>query len=191
MNTLVLNGSPHKNGDSMTLLKELKKHLIGDVDLFSSYDGSISPCDDCRHCWKKDTCRISDNMQELYAKINDYDNVIIVSPLYFSELSGSLLNMCSRFQYFWTARHFRKIELITTRKKGVLIIVGAGDGDTISAERSADILFNHLKTDCIGTVFSLETAVTPARKDKQALTQAKKLAESLNSHYLTKGVSDI
>ncbi len=184
MHTLVLNGSPHKNGDSMKIFKTLRKHLIGEVTLFSAYDQLISPCNDCRHCWQQTECPMADQMQTLYSQINEYDNVIIVSPLYFSELSGPLLSMCSRFQYFWTARQFRNIELITKHKKGVLIIAGAGDGDTISAERSADILFHHLKTDCIGKVFSLKTAVTPASKDWQALAQAKELAENLNDHYL-------
>lgn len=166
----------------MRIFKELKKHLNGSIDMYSAYDDQIAPCSDCRHCWIKPTCRIEDKMQLLYRKIDDYDNVVILSPLYFSELSGPLLSMCSRFQYFWILRNFQKKELISKRKKGVLIIAGAGDGDTISAEQSADIIFHHLKTDCVAKLFSLATAVTPARRDAELLAKCQEVAEMLNGH---------
>lgn len=31
MQTLIINGSPHKNGDTMTLVNEMTKHLHGFV----------------------------------------------------------------------------------------------------------------------------------------------------------------
>lgn len=180
MKTLVLYGSPHKKGDTAALLSALIENLAGEVDIFSAYHDQIQPCDDCRQCWKKEKCRLDDKMQELYGKINEYDNVIIASPLYFSELSGPMISMCSRFQYFWISRFFKKRELITKSKAGVLLIAGAGDGTTENAEKTAEIIFRHLKATCIGKVFSLSTSQLPAKNDEKALEQARELAVQLN-----------
>lgn len=168
----------------MHLFGAFKSRLTGDIDMISAYKDHISPCNDCRYCWKNERCKISDNMQKVYSDINDYDNIVIVSPLYFSELSGALLSMCSRLQFFWTARNFRNTELITRKKNGILILAGAGDGDTLSAERSANIIFHHLKAQNAGSVFSLRTAELPAKDDQQALLKAAELAEFLNSEFL-------
>ena len=52
MKTLIINGSPKKNGDTAALIDELLRHLEGEVRIISG-DDSISPCIDCRFCWKK------------------------------------------------------------------------------------------------------------------------------------------
>ncbi|MDH6363193.1 multimeric flavodoxin WrbA [Enterococcus sp. PF1-24] len=190
MKTLVLNGSPHRKGDTAALLSELCKNLDGSIDVFSAYHDQIQPCDDCRQCWKKATCRLDDKMQELYQKINEYDNVIIASPLYFSELSDSLISMCSRFQYFWISRFFKEKELVNKLKNGVLIIVGAGDGTTVNAEKTAEIIFRHLKTTCIGQIFSLNTSKLAAKNDLVALKKAEDLAVRLNQLYLEESLGE-
>lgn len=53
MKTLILNGSPHKNGDTSYIVNELKKKIDGEIEEIFLYDAKISPCIDCRYCWKK------------------------------------------------------------------------------------------------------------------------------------------
>jgi len=47
-------------------------------------------------------------MQEIYKYIEECDNILIASPLYFSELTGKLLVVGSRLQTYFCARFFRK-----------------------------------------------------------------------------------
>lgn len=96
MKTLIFNGSPRKNGGTATLIKELKSCLPGEVFIVESYRADISPCVDCRYCWTNEKCAIDDEMQNVYRHIDEADNIIIASPIYFGELTGSLLNLMSR-----------------------------------------------------------------------------------------------
>ncbi len=56
-------------------------------------------------------------MQETYKYIEECDNILIASPIYFSELTGALLNIGSRLQTYFCARFFRKEKPIKKAKK--------------------------------------------------------------------------
>lgn len=49
MKTLILNGSPRKNGDTAQLLELAKAQLQGTYHVVSAYTADIHPCIDCRH----------------------------------------------------------------------------------------------------------------------------------------------
>jgi len=49
--------------------------------------------------------------------IQECDNILIASPLYFSELTGKLLDVGSRLQTYFCARFFRNEEPIVKSKK--------------------------------------------------------------------------
>ena len=108
MKTLILNGSPRANGDTAALIKLLVNELKGDVKIVDSYKADVKACIDCRYCWKHPGCSIQDGMQEIYDYIQECDNVIIASPIFFTELSGSLLALSSRLQTYFCARFIRK-----------------------------------------------------------------------------------
>jgi multimeric flavodoxin WrbA len=181
MKTLIINGSPRKNGDSMTLINEMTKYLNGEVKFVHTYYDNISPCIDCRYCWKNDGCSINDEMQEVYKLLDEVDNVILASPLYFSELTGKLLSFASRLQYFYVSRRIRKDTNFKLKKKnGVLIITGGGDKLTEPAITTANFIFGQINTKSIGTVLSLKTNDIPAKDDIEALSKARDLALRLN-----------
>jgi len=48
MKTLIINGSPRKNGDSMSIANEMIKYLEGEIKVVQTYYDNISPCLDCR-----------------------------------------------------------------------------------------------------------------------------------------------
>lgn len=182
MKTLIINGSPRRNGDSMTIVNEMLKYLNGEVELVHAYYDNISPCHDCRFCWNNEGCCINDDMQKVYQLINTVDNVIIASPIYFSELTGKLLSLASRFQAYYVKKHFKKNEsFIMKEKKGVLILTGGGDGSPKAAKVRAKIIFKHIKANIVGSVFSLDTNNKPSIKDTDALVKIKKIAQQLNN----------
>ena len=106
MKTLIINGSPRKNGDTEALLEVLQKHLESEVVEISAYRANISPCLDCRYCWKEGQCAINDDMKIIYD--GDYDNVVIASPVNMFGLPGALISLAGRFQMYYAAKNFAK-----------------------------------------------------------------------------------
>jgi multimeric flavodoxin WrbA len=62
MRTLIINGSPRKNGDTMTLINEMTQYLSGELKIINTYYDNISLCIDCRYCWQNDGCSIDDGL---------------------------------------------------------------------------------------------------------------------------------
>lgn len=182
MKTLIINGSPRKNGDTAALIHALMRHLEGEVKVISCHD-DISPCIDCRYCWENDGCALQDGMQPIYEYIADCDNIVLASPIWFSSLSGPALNLGSRFQRYFTARFFRKQPVPLKPKKGLLIFVG-GEPSTeeIPAKNAVTILRNAnvIKSE-ISVVSSMLTDKLPAKDDKKALEAIRKEAQRLNT----------
>jgi len=181
LKTLIINGSPRENGNCATLTKEMIKYLKGEVKIINTYYDDISPCTDCRYCWENNGCSINDEMQEVYKLFDEVDNVIIASPIYFSELTGKLLSFASRLQYFYSSRYIRKdSNFRLKRKNSILILTGGGDGSIKPAIERANIIFRHINAQQIGIVLSLKTNEVQANKDDDALNNAKELALKLN-----------
>lgn len=88
MKTLIFNGSPRINGDTSSLVHKITEKTAGEYRIVDAYRCRISPCLDCRYCWKNNGCAIDDEMQEIYHYIQECDNILIASPLHFSELTG-------------------------------------------------------------------------------------------------------
>lgn len=119
-------------------------------------------------------------LQEIYAYIQKCDNVIIASPLYFSELTGKLLDVGSRLQTYFCARFFRKEEPVIKAKKGAVVLVGGGDGHVDTAYRTACILLHHMNCYNIHqAVYSHNTNERPAAADENVLLGIKSIVDFL------------
>lgn len=184
MKTLIFNGSPNKNGDTAALINELKNNLIGEVKILSCFN-KISPSNDCRYCWNNAGCSINDEMQDIYPYISECDNIVIASPIWFSSLSGPLLNLASRIQTFFAASYFRKDAIADKQKNGVIIIVGAENGtEVIPTQNALTIMkFMNVRRPCVSTVYSLNTNNVPAKEDEHALKAVREAAILLNNLY--------
>lgn len=170
MKTLILNGSPRKDGDTVSLIRVITEKIVGEYKIVDAYRSNISPCLDCRFCWENKGCVINDEMQEIYRYIQECDNILIASPLYFSELTGKLLDVGSRLQTYFCARFFRKEEPIIKPKKGAVILVGGGDGHIDTAYGTACTLLHHMNCYQIHeAVYSHNTNERPAIEDENAL----------------------
>ncbi|MCH4889601.1 flavodoxin family protein [Acidaminobacter sp. JC074] len=181
MKTLIINGSPRKKGDSMAIVDEMLKYLDGEVKFIHTYYADISPCLDCRFCMKNSGCCIDDEMQEVYKLLSEVDNVIITSPIYFSELTGKLLSFASRLQTYYVQRVMKKDESFKLKEKnGLLILTGGGDGKPTPAIDRAGIIFRFINAKSIGTIMSLNTNNVSATHDQVALAQAREYALKLN-----------
>lgn len=181
MKTLILNGSPRKNGDTVSLIRLLTGQLKGECRVVDVYFAAISPCMDCRFCWKNDGCAIQDEMQEIYAYIQECDHIVIASPVYFSELTGKMLDVCSRLQRFFCARVFRGENPVAKLKKGAVILVGGGDGKMDTAHKTARILLRQMNcAEIHELVASHGTNQKPAICDEQAVRGIECIADFFN-----------
>ena len=182
MKTLIINGSPRKSGDTATLLTELKKHINHEIIEISAYYNNISPCIDCRACTKEKGCKINDDMQLIYS--DDFDNVVIASPLYISNLTPPIMSLASRLQAYYCAKRFLKDEFRLRKKKATLILVGGGDGGITDALRLSQWIFG--KLNAVGfeknLVLSLQTDDIPASEDLDAIESVRRIALQLNGN---------
>lgn len=183
MKTLIINGSPRKNGGTAALINEMKKQLEGEITVVDTYYANISPCLDCRYCWTKPGCVINDGMQEVYRQIDEADNIIVASPIYFAELTGSMLQWASRLQYLWISKSFRKETVISEKpRNGGVILVDGGDGFADTSLAMAKRLLRTMGAEYKGLVFFSGTDKKQAslpQEDEKTMESLKNLVGQL------------
>ena len=182
MKTLIFNGSPRVAGNTVSLVNQLTELLDGEFKIVDAYRSNISPCMDCRYCWENPGCAIKDEMQDVYDYIEECDNIVIASPIYFSELTGKLLDVGSRLQTYFCSEYFRNEKLNIKPKKGAVILVGGGDGKIEKPYETACTLMHHMNCRNIHEVVcSFDTNNVPALQDEKAVEGVRRIAEFLNA----------
>lgn len=181
MKTLILNGSPRKNGNTAGLLKVLCDNLEGEIFVVNCYYDDISPCIDCRKCRESDSCGIDDFMQRIYKFIDKCDNVVVGSPIYFNQPTGRYLDTASRFQKYFSKEFFQKKPVEISSKRGGIILTGGGSGDPTKAIETVTLTLKMIKVKQIfPAVISHSTDKISAFSDERAISQIKNLARFLN-----------
>lgn len=174
--TLIINGSPRKEGNTVSMIEELKKHLTGEVIEISAFYSKIAPCVDCRGCWETAKCVVEDDMKILYD--DDFDNVLLASPVYFFDLPGQVLNLMSRFQPQHVAQYFLKNPIVRKEKRAGLIFTAGGRHNEDKAIPHSAVLFRLLNAhgweEHIAK--SVDTDEIPAQNDRTAMEDVRKIA---------------
>lgn len=123
LQTIILFGSPRRSGSTHYLAKALESALPGHVTAISAYDTKVSPCTDCRYCWRHPACAIRDSMSDVYEAINGSDCIVVASPIYFHSLPGPLKALVDRCQVYWAER-LRKDGFGRRKRSGTGVFVG-------------------------------------------------------------------
>ena len=180
--TLIVNGSPRPKGDTAVLIEALKKELSGEVVEINAFRSSIAPCVDCRGCWKTAKCVVRDGMDTIYA--DDFDGVVLASPVWYMTLPGPVLSLMSRFQPQHAAMFFLGQPTGIRPKRGALILTAGGAKDNWEgALHHARVIFKMMNAQGWEehSAMSLKTDFLPAAEDKKALADAAGLARWLES----------
>ena len=102
MKVLLINGSPNEKGCTYTALlavgKALKKHGI-DTEILYLGKKPIAGCIACGKCYQTGKCVFNDAVNVLSAKIDEYDGIIVGSPVYYAGPSGQLTAFLDRLFY--------------------------------------------------------------------------------------------
>ncbi len=177
--TLIINGSPRIDGNTAALIRQLKAHLEGEVIELSAFRSNIAPCVDCRGCWETARCIVHDDMQVIYD--DDFDNVVIASPVYYGTLPGSVLSMMSRMQPWHAAVYFLKRPMELRPKKAAVILTAGGKGNHGSTHHHLRAFFRMLNAEGFQnhTVCSPNTDTHPAAEDETAMAEVAALAQWL------------
>ena len=183
MKTLVINGSPRKNGYTSAMAEELVHCLAGETAVIETYRAGVSPCTDCRYCWEHPACSIADAMQQHYRQIDEADNIVIASPIYFYELTGSLLSWASRLQVLYTAKTMRGTPLLRQKPRtGGVLLVDGGNGKWQTALAMGNRLLRVMEAEPVGHVYFSGTdhAPMPPQLNADTLASIRVLAGALN-----------
>lgn len=102
MNVLLLNGSPHKNGNTALALKEMEtvfedEGISYETVLLGNRD--IRGCVACGACSKTGRCAFADIVNELAPKFEAADGLVIASPVYYASANATLIACLDRLFY--------------------------------------------------------------------------------------------
>lgn len=174
MKVLILNGSPRPDGDTAYILNMLKKRFPCNTafETLNTFEADISPCSDCRYCWEHEGCCVRDRMDLLWK--DDYDVLVLASPLYMSFVTPPLFSVISRLNAVWANRFFLKKPDTMRSKKGILVLTGGGDGSPAPAVGIAKTAFRFLNASFnpdTDYIYSLNTNSVPVREDPEIISR--------------------
>ncbi len=102
MKVLMLNGSPHAEGNTYAALHEMEKIFaeqgVG-TEIIQVGREAIRGCVACGACAKKGKCAFDDLVNETAPKFEACDGLVIGSPVYYASANGTLISFVDRLFY--------------------------------------------------------------------------------------------
>lgn len=108
MKVLMLNGSPHANGNTYTALHEMEKVFAEEgieVEILMVGNKDIRGCIGCRKCADTGKCVFDDLVNESAKKLEECDGLVVGSPVYYASANATLIAFLTRLFY---STHFDK-----------------------------------------------------------------------------------
>jgi len=168
-------GSPRKGNTEWMLGRLLEEVAKGGIEteLILLRELAIKGCDGCLGCEiggkeRKGTCRIKDDMQQIYPKLLTADGWALGTPVYFELLSGLLKNFMDRTCPIWTKLEGKPVVGIAVAEEGI--------GKAVDNLRTYASICSMR---WIGQVTALAKTPRQASKDKELEKRLDKLAVKL------------
>ncbi|MBQ6539360.1 MAG: flavodoxin family protein [Bacilli bacterium] len=102
MKVVLVNGSPHKNGNTNLALEEISKVLEKngiETEIFWIGNKPISGCIGCGKCIGKGKCVFDDVVNEFIDKYIDCDGFIFGAPVHYASINGAMACFMDRLFY--------------------------------------------------------------------------------------------
>ena len=125
MKVLMINGSPHADGNTALALNEMKKIFDengAEVNLIQVGNKVVRGCVGCYSCQKTGKCIFKDIVNDTAPLFEDADGLVVGSPVYYASANATLVAFLDRL-FFST--HFDK-----TMKVGASVVVSRRSGTT-------------------------------------------------------------
>lgn len=102
MKVLLINGSPNAAGNTYTALREMEKtfQMEGiETELIHVGNRDIRGCVACNGCGKTGKCVFDDAVNEIAAKFEVSDGLVLGSPVYYASANATLMALTQRLFY--------------------------------------------------------------------------------------------
>lgn len=102
MKVLMINGSPHLNGNTATALHEMESIFQQEeieTEILHIGNQAIRGCIGCASCKKTGKCVFDDMVNETAAKFEKCDGLVVGSPVYFASANATLVAFLTRLFY--------------------------------------------------------------------------------------------
>lgn len=142
MNTLIIAGSPRKGMYSDRIAEIIQKKTGGKI--VHLREKNIGPCHACEYCHdiRKGECIQKDDMSELYADFRRADTIVLVSPIYWWQVTAQMKTFIDRLYALgeddWKGR------------KAMVILNGGAEDDDVEFKILHDVfkeMFDYLGVD--------------------------------------------
>ena len=123
MKVLMINGSPHTDGNTALALKEMGTVFAEnniDYEIVNIGTNAIRGCIACGTCHTKGQCVFDDMVNEVNAKFKEADGLVVGSPVYYASANASVIALLDRMFY---SSNFDK-----TMKVGCSVVVARRGG---------------------------------------------------------------
>ena len=140
-------GSPRRNGNTVFLSNRLLDLLDGNVasDTAFLYDRDIRPCTDCRACKRGDrVCAVNDDMQEMYARLEESDILVIGTPIYWYAPTAQTKLFIDRLRPYYANKK------LVGKRAALLLPAGSGRTDCDLTEDMFRRIFAALGIEYLG-----------------------------------------
>jgi multimeric flavodoxin WrbA len=121
LNVIAINSSKRKM-NTYGLISQVKEILKNDninVEIINLFDYDIQPCIGCEYCLIKGNCILKDDVSNIMEKIKLGDGIILTSPVYMENISGSLKTFLDRTcKWFHRPEIYGKPILVIATTKG-------------------------------------------------------------------------
>lgn len=182
MKILILTGSPNKDGLTAACAEEAKMGVISAGDQASIVclnDLFIGMCQACNDGWgtcrNQHMCQVEDGFQKLHTDVENADGLILVTPVYWGEMSESAKAFVDRIR---RCEALKQDNIFQSKPVMCIAAAGGSGNGCVSCLESMERFVNHVravKYDFIG--------VTQRNRDYKLNTirdAAAKMAELLN-----------
>ena len=123
MRVLMINGSPHANGNTAIALEEMKKIFASEgieIDYVHVGNKNVRGCIACGSCRKNGKCVFDDIVNETAEQFKNADGVVVASPVYYASANATLIAFLDRL--------FFSVSCDKTMKVGASVVVARRGG---------------------------------------------------------------
>ena len=102
LKVLMLNGSPHANGNTAVALREMEEIFKAsgvEVETVLIGNQAVRGCTACGACGKLGKCVFDDVVNELKPKFEEADGLVVASPVYYASANATLVACLDRLFY--------------------------------------------------------------------------------------------
>ena len=102
MKVLLVNGSPHENGNTAVALREMERTFAQEgveTEVLQIGKQAVRGCVACYGCRKLGKCVFDDAVNEAAPKLEAADGLVVASPVYYASANATLVAFLDRLFY--------------------------------------------------------------------------------------------